>query len=48
MRFEGDLNVDLNDITMNLVPFPRMHFLLSALSPMYSILNPKMLPRNID
>ena len=24
MRFEGSLNVDLNDITMNLVPFPRV------------------------
>jgi len=27
MRFEGDLNVDLNEITMNMVPFPKMHFL---------------------
>ena len=27
MRFEGDLNVDLNEITMNLVPFPKQHFL---------------------
>lgn len=32
MRFEGTLNVDLNEITMNLVPYPRMHFLLSSLS----------------
>jgi tubulin epsilon len=23
MRFEGDLNVDMNEITMNLVPFPK-------------------------
>jgi tubulin epsilon len=23
MRYEGDLNVDLNEITMNLVPFPK-------------------------
>lgn len=23
MRFEGDLNVDMNEITMNLVPYPR-------------------------
>lgn len=38
MRFEGDLNVDLNEITMNMVPFPRMHFLLSSLSPLYSVL----------
>ena len=24
MRFEGDLNVDLNEISMNMVPFPKM------------------------
>ena len=34
VRFEGALNVDINDITMNLVPFPRMHFLLSAMAPL--------------
>ncbi|KAH3766486.1 tubulin epsilon chain [Pelomyxa schiedti] len=32
MRFAGTLNVDLNEITMNLVPYPRMQFLLSSLS----------------
>jgi tubulin epsilon len=36
MRFEGPLNVDLNEITMNLVPFPRMHFLVSSLAPLYT------------
>ena len=34
MRFEGTLNLDLSDITTNLVPFPRMHFLLSSMSPL--------------
>ena len=34
LRFPGDLNVDLNEITTNLVPFPRMHFLTSSLSPL--------------
>ena len=24
MRFDGSLNVDLNDITMNLVPYPQV------------------------
>ena len=48
MRFEGDLNVDLNEITMNLVPFPKMHFLQSSLAPLYSIINPKIIPRTID
>lgn len=51
MRFEGDLNVDLNEITMNMVPFPRMHFLLSSLAPLYSTLHPELTtlaPRGID
>jgi tubulin epsilon len=33
MRFEGSLNTDLNEITMNLLPFPRLNFLLTSLSP---------------
>uniref|UniRef100_A0A7S3GDK6 Tubulin/FtsZ 2-layer sandwich domain-containing protein n=1 Tax=Palpitomonas bilix TaxID=652834 RepID=A0A7S3GDK6_9EUKA len=35
MRFDGDLNVDLNEITMNLVPFPKVHFLCSSMSPLH-------------
>lgn len=46
MRFSGKLNVDLNEITMNLVPFPKLHFLLSSLSPMQGILNKKK-PRHL-
>ena len=34
MRFEGQLNLDLNEVTTNLVPYPRLHFLLSSLSPL--------------
>lgn len=37
MRFEGHLNVDLNEITSNLVPFPQMHFLIPALSPIQTL-----------
>ncbi|ESO10597.1 hypothetical protein HELRODRAFT_186652 [Helobdella robusta] len=33
-RFDGSLNVDLNEITMNLVPYPTMHFILSSQSPL--------------
>ena len=36
MRYHGDLNIDLNEITTNLVPFPRMHFLTSSLCPVYT------------
>lgn len=37
MRFEGVLNVDLNEITMNLVPYPELHFLISSIAPLYSL-----------
>lgn len=48
MRFEGSLNVDMNEITMNLVPFPKLHFLVSSLSPLYQLINNKCDPRSID
>lgn len=34
VRFEGSLNTDLNEIIMNLVPFPKQHFLVSSMSPL--------------
>lgn len=39
MRFEGKLNIDLNEITSNLVPFPQMHFLVPSLSPVQTLEN---------
>jgi tubulin epsilon len=48
MRFEGKLNIDLNEITMNLVPYPKMHFLVSALAPLYSLADNKLQPRKLD
>ena len=36
MRFEGPLNVDLNEISSCLVPFPRMHLLQSSLAPLFA------------
>ncbi|OWF35961.1 tubulin epsilon chain-like [Mizuhopecten yessoensis] len=47
-RFEGSLNVDLNEITMNLVPFPRLHYLVSSQSPLYAIADVKLPPRRLD
>lgn len=35
MRFEGPHNVDLNEIASTLVPFPRMHVLQAAISPLF-------------
>lgn len=48
MRFAGSLNVDLNEITMNLVPFPRMHFLVAALAPLYSVADVRVPPRRLN
>jgi tubulin epsilon len=45
MRFDGTLNVDLNEITMNLVPYPDLHFLVPSLAPLYSLLDSKLQPR---
>ena len=37
-RFEGSLNVDLNEITMNLVPYPRLHYLMASQAPIVNSL----------
>lgn len=34
MRFPGPLNMDINEITTNLVPYPRLNFLVSSLAPL--------------
>lgn len=34
MRFDGTLNVTLDQFHTNMVPFPRLHFMLSSLAPM--------------
>ncbi|KAJ8103220.1 Tubulin/FtsZ, GTPase domain-containing protein [Lipomyces tetrasporus] len=36
IRFDGMLNVDLNEFQTNLVPFPRLHYPLVAYAPIYS------------
>jgi len=33
LRFDGELNVDLNEFQTNLVPFPRLHFMTTSLAP---------------
>lgn len=47
-RFEGSLNVDLNEITMNLVPFPRLHYLVSSQSPLFTSSDCNLPPRRLD
>jgi len=36
LRFEGALNVDVTEFQTNLVPYPRIHFMLSSYSPVIS------------
>ena len=36
LRFDGALNVDLTEFQTNLVPYPRIHFMLSSFAPVIS------------
>ncbi|XP_077076356.1 tubulin epsilon chain isoform X2 [Siphateles boraxobius] len=47
-RFEGSLNMDLNEIAMNLVPFPRLHYLVPSLTPLYTLADVNVPPRRLD
>ncbi|MQL96481.1 hypothetical protein Taro_029159 [Colocasia esculenta] len=33
LRFDGTLNVDITEFQTNLVPYPRIHFMLSSCAP---------------
>jgi len=37
IRFDGQLNVDVNEFQTNLVPYPRIHFMLSSYAPIISV-----------
>jgi len=36
LRFAGQLNSDLRKIGVNLIPFPRLHFFLVSISPLFA------------
>ena len=36
LRFDGALNVDITEFQTNLVPYPRIHFMLSSYAPIVS------------
>lgn len=35
MRFPGQLNADLRKLSVNLTPFPRLHFFTVGIAPLY-------------
>ena len=37
LRFDGALNVDITEFQTNLVPYPRIHFMLSSYAPVVSV-----------
>ncbi|KAK5667265.1 Tubulin epsilon chain [Batrachochytrium dendrobatidis] len=45
MRFEGMLNVDINDIVTNLIPFPKLKYLFSTMTPLYALTDVQIQPR---
>ncbi|MEE6476056.1 hypothetical protein FKM82_010956 [Ascaphus truei] len=47
-RFEGSLNMDLSEISMNLVPFPHLHYLTSSLTPLYTLADVNVPTRRLD
>merc|ERR1711957_599192 len=36
LRFDGAFNVDITEFQTNLVPYPRIHFMLSSYAPVIS------------
>merc|ERR1712167_405177 len=36
LRFDGALNVDITEFQTNLVPYPRIHFMVSSYAPVIS------------
>lgn len=47
-RFSGMLNMDMNEICTNLVPHPKLHYLVSSITPLYSLLDVSLPPRRLD
>jgi tubulin epsilon len=48
MRFPGSLNMDINEIATNLVPYPRQHILLSAIAPLSTSKHVHVGAKNVD
>ncbi|ETO09380.1 tubulin alpha-1 chain, partial [Reticulomyxa filosa] len=47
IRFSGELSVDVADFLTNLVPFPRLHFMTTGMSPIIPKMNVSMIPVDV-
>ncbi|KAF5289217.1 hypothetical protein FQR65_LT00105 [Abscondita terminalis] len=45
-RFDGSMNVDINEISTNMVPFPKLHFLSTSVSPVVESFSKNVVQHN--
>ncbi|ETO16859.1 hypothetical protein RFI_20483 [Reticulomyxa filosa] len=48
LRFQGELNVDLGEFQINLVPFPRLYFMTTGMSPITSKMDVSTAPNHVQ
>jgi len=48
LRFQGELNMDLQEFQTNLVPFPRLHFMLTSMAPVTTEKKKETMPTDIQ
>ncbi|XP_037270150.2 tubulin epsilon chain-like [Rhipicephalus microplus] len=47
-RFPGSFNVDMNDVFTNLVPYPKLQFLVSSITPLHTLFDLNLPARRLD
>ena len=48
LRFKGELNYDWSAFLINLIPFPRLHFITTAMEPVYTPEKYKTFPNTLE
>ncbi|ETO23785.1 tubulin alpha chain, partial [Reticulomyxa filosa] len=48
LRFRGELNVDLSGLQTNLIPFPRLHFMTTGMSPIIPKVDVSTAPNDVQ
>jgi len=46
LRFQGELNMDLQEFQTNLVPFPRLHFMITSMAPVTTEKKKQTMPQD--